>query len=104
MLLAEWRAWWKSSGADQLSNLLRENWDPFGDSSFRTYAEERLFDLARSLHEGATLVDVQVFLHDLRRSHWPERTGRKWTSRDRAVATKVVAWYREATGEQPGQR
>jgi hypothetical protein len=27
--------------------------------------------------------------------------GRKWRSRDRAVAKKVVAWYREATGEYP---
>ena len=103
MLLAEWRAWWKTSGAEQLSDLLHENWDPFEDARFRANAEERLFALARMLHEGATLVGVHVFLHDLRRSQWPERMGRKWTSRDRAVAKKVVAWYQESTGEQPGE-
>jgi len=68
MLLAEWRAWWKTSGAEQLGDLLHENWDPFEDACFRADAEERLFALARMLHEGATLVDVRVFLHDLRRS------------------------------------
>jgi len=104
MLLGEWRAWWKASGEEQLERLLRENWDPFHDASFRVDAQERLFALARNLHEGATLVDVQAFLHDLRRARWPERMGRKWTSRDRAVARKVVAWYREATGEEPLKR
>jgi len=101
MLLAEWRAWWKESGAEQLDSLLWENWDPFREDSFRADAGTELFILARRLHEGATLVDVQDFLHDLRRKGWPERMGRKWRSRDRAVARKVVAWYREATGEQP---
>ena len=104
MLLVEWRAWWKTSGAQQLSRLLQENWDPYQDASFRAEAEARLFTLARHLHEGAILVDVQHFLHDLRRSRWPERMGRKWKSRDRAVAKKVVAWYREATGEQPAEK
>jgi hypothetical protein len=101
MLLGEWRAWWKASGEQQLRDLLRENWDPFADPSFRVAAEDQLLPLARRLHEGATLVDVQTFLHDLRRTRWPERMGRKWTSRDRAVARKVVAWYRDATDEQP---
>ncbi len=104
MLLAEWRAWWKRSGAEQLRDLLRESWDPFEDAGFRAEAEDRLLALGRTLHEGASLVDVQVFLHDLRRSRWPERMGRKWTSRDRAVARKVLGWYREATGEQPARR
>jgi hypothetical protein len=54
VLLAEWRPWWKGSGAEQLRHLLHENWDPFDDASFRAEAEERLFALARSLHEGAT--------------------------------------------------
>lgn len=52
-------------------------------------------------NEGATLVAVHTFLHDLRRTRWPERMGRKWTSRDRAVARKVLAWYRDATDEHP---
>ena len=30
-----------------------------------------------------------------------KRMGRKWEGRDRAVAKKVVAWYRDATGEHP---
>jgi hypothetical protein len=104
MLLAEWRKWWETSGEQQLSDLLRENWDPFEDESFRAQAQEQLLPLARQLHEGATLVDVQVFLNDLRRTQWPRRTGRKWTSRDRSVAKKIVAWYREATGEQATEK
>ena len=101
MLLSEWRSWWKTSGEAQLSGLLQENWDPFQDENFREDAEPELFILARRLHEGAGLVDIQDFLHDLRRGRWPERMGRKWRSRDRAVAKKVVAWYRGATGEYP---
>jgi hypothetical protein len=101
MLLGEWRAWWKESGAQELDDLLSENWDPFADAEFRVAAAERLQVLGRRLHEGATLVDVHTFLHDLRRTRWPERWGRKWTSRDRAVAGKVVAWYWNATGEEP---
>jgi len=101
VLLAEWRAWWTESGADELRQLLEENWDPFEDADFRAEAAPRLFDLARRLHEGADLVDVQWFLHDLRATRWPERHGRKWWGRDRAVARKVVAWYQEATGERP---
>jgi hypothetical protein len=103
MLLGEWRAWWKASGERQLTELLCENWDPFEDDGFRVEARDRLFALARSLHEGSTLVDVQMFLHELRRSRWPARMGRKWTSRDQAVARKIVAWYGEATGEQPAR-
>jgi hypothetical protein len=100
MLLGEWRAWWKESGNQGLEDLLSESWDPFADAEFRIAAAERLQVLGRRLHEGATLVDVQTFLHDLRRTRWPERMGRRWTSRDRAVARKVVAWYRDATGEE----
>ncbi len=89
MLLGEWRAWWKASGEQQLRDLLRENWDPFADANFRLAADDQLLRLTRRLHEGATLVDVQVFLHELRRTQWPERMGRKWTSRDRAVARRL---------------
>jgi hypothetical protein len=104
MLLTEWRAWWLKSGAAELQGLLDDNWDPFEDASFRAEAEPRLLDLARRLHEGATVVDVKVLLHDLRRTRWPERMGRKWIGRDRAVARKVIAWYRESTGEIPVER
>jgi len=93
-----------TTGAAELRQLLDETWDPFQDASFRAEAEPRLFGLARRLHEGATLLDVQILLHDLRRTRWPERTGRKWTGRDRAVARKVIAWYRLATGEVPVER
>jgi hypothetical protein len=104
MLLAEWRAWWMKTGAAEFRQLLDENWDPFQDATFRSETEPRLFELARRLHEGATVVDVQILLHDLRRSRWPERMGRKWIGRDRAVARKVIAWYRRATGEVPVER
>jgi hypothetical protein len=97
--LAEWRDWWRRSGEQQLRDLLRENWDPFEDPEFRASAEERLVDLARRLHEGATVVDVRVFLSDLRHTRWPERIGRKWMTRDRRVAEKIVSWYHGATGE-----
>ena len=99
MLLAEWRKWWKTSGQRELRGLLADNWDTFADEGFRREVDDQLAILARRLHEGANLVDVQVFLHDLRRSRWPERMGRKWAGRDRAVAKKVVEWYRTATGE-----
>ena len=99
MNLAEWRAWWRRSGENQLRHLLRRNWDPFEDPDFEAAAEDQLVDLVRLLHEGATVVDVRVFLSDLRRTRWPERQGRKWTTRDRRVAEKVVIWYRDSTGE-----
>jgi hypothetical protein len=80
-------------------HLLRSHWDPFEDADFEAVAESRLLDLARLLHEGATVVDVRIFLSDLRRARWPERQGRKWTTRDRRVAEKVVIWYRDSAGE-----
>jgi hypothetical protein len=43
--------------------------------------------------------DVKAFLTALRHTRWPERMGRKWMTRDRRVAEKVVSWYRDATGE-----
>jgi hypothetical protein len=101
MQLGEWHEWWKRSGARQLDELLHQSWDPFQDDSFRLDTQDQLVVLARNLHEGATRIDVQAFLHDLRRTQWPDRVGRKWTTRDRVVAEKVLAWYREVTGEQP---
>jgi hypothetical protein len=101
MQLGEWREWWKSSGERQLYELLYESWDPFQDDSFRLDTQDQLVVLARNLHEGANRIDVQAFLHDLRRTQWPNRVGRKWTTRDRVAAGKVLAWYREVTGEQP---
>jgi hypothetical protein len=99
MNLAEWRVWWQSSGEEQLRQLLQDNWDPFADPDFRRSVENRVADLARRLHEGATVVDVRVFLSDLRHTRWPERGGRKWATRDRRVAEKIVGWYHGATGE-----
>jgi hypothetical protein len=99
MNLAEWRTWWRETGEEQLQDLLSDNWDPFADAEFRASARERVFQLARRLHEGATVVDVRVFLTDLRHTRRPERIGRKWMTRDRRVAEKVVAWYRGSTGE-----
>ena len=94
MDLAEWRAWWRETGEEQLDELLRENWDPFADEEFQAAAVDRVTQLARRLHEGATVVDVRVFLTDLRHTRWPERIGRTWMTRDRRVAEKVVAWCR----------
>jgi hypothetical protein len=101
MLLGEWRAWWKKVGREQLVALLSEAWDPFADAAFRHEAEGQLDALGKLLHEGANALDVMLFLHDLRHTRWPERMGRKWASRDRAVARKVFAWYVAATGERP---
>jgi hypothetical protein len=101
MLLAEWRPWWNSVGREQLSDLLSESWDPFADASFRDHVSPEIDALGRRLHEGANALDVQVCLHDLRHTKWPDRTGRKWANRDRAVGRKVVVWYREATREYP---
>jgi hypothetical protein len=99
VLLAEWRTWWNSIGRQQLSDLLSTSWDPFADASFRDHVTPQIDALGRRLHEGASALDVQVFLRDLRHTKWPNRTGRKWGSRDRAVGRKVVDWYREATHE-----
>lgn len=101
MLLGEWLAWWKKIGRQQLFDLLSEAWDPLHDASFRDEVEARLDALGRLLHGGANALDVMIFLHDLRHTRWPERTGRKWIGRDRAVARKVFAWYLDATGEHP---
>jgi hypothetical protein len=97
--LEEWRRWWRDGGEEQLDELLGEHWDPFDDAGFRASATEDVARLARRLHEGANVVDVRVFLTDLRHTRWPERIGRKWTTRDRRVAEKVVAWYHAASGE-----
>jgi hypothetical protein len=101
VLLAEWRTWWNAVGRGQLSALLTESWDPFADATFRDEVEPQLDAFGRRLHEGANALDVMIFLRDLRQSRWPNRTGRKWVSRDRAVARKVFAWYGGATGESP---
>jgi hypothetical protein len=97
--LGEWHAWWRNSGEKQLQHLLRKTWDPFADSDFEASTHDRLVDLARLLHEGAAVVDVRIFLSELRRTRWPDREGRKWVTRDRRVAEKVVIWYRDSTGE-----
>src|SRR5437899_3022071 len=86
--LAEWRNWWRRSGEQQLRHLLRKQWDPFEDPEFEASAGHKLRDLGRRLHEGATVVDVRVFLSELRNTRWPERRGRKWTTRDRRAAEK----------------
>ena len=99
MHLGEWLSWWRETGEEQLHDLLRESWDPYADDDFRAAARDRVAQLGRRLHEGATVVDVRVFLTDLRHTRWPERMGRKWMTRDRCVAEKVVSWYRQATGE-----
>ena len=99
MQLAEWRAWWRTAGERELQKLLDASWDPYADPNFRGSADARLFELARRLHEGATVVDVRVFLSDLRQTGWPTRIGRKWMTRDRRVAEKVVSWYHSSTGE-----
>ncbi len=101
VLLGEWRAWWNAVGRRQLFDLLSESWDPFADATFRDEVGPQVDALGRRLHEGANALDVMTFLHDLRHTRWPNRTGGKWHSRDRAVARKVLAWYGEATGEYP---
>ena len=78
--------------------LLAKDWEPFKDPDFRREAEEQLVELGRKLREGATRVDVQDYLHELRSPRWPD-TGRKWTTRDRRTAERIIVWYREATQE-----
>jgi hypothetical protein len=99
VLLAEWRRWWADRGEFELVEVLRERWDPYADGAFEAAVAPELARFARDLHEGASLLDVQWSLSELRRQHQPERYGRKWVSRDRAVARYVVAWYEQATGE-----
>ena len=99
MLLADWRQWWADRGESELLDLLRQRWDPFADESFREAVQPELAVLARKLHEGATLIETQRSLNELRRRYQPERRGQKWINRDRAVAKHLVSWYESATGE-----
>lgn len=99
VLLAEWRKWWAERGEAELTELLSERWDPFAEESFRETIRPELAKLVRDLHEGASLIEVQRSLNELRRKGQPERRGRKWINRDRAVARHLVAWYEQATGE-----
>jgi hypothetical protein len=98
MNLAEWFAWWNRTGERQLGLLLAKDWEPFKDPDFRQTSESRLIELGRKLHEGATRVDVQVYLQDLRSPRWPGAS-RKWATRDRRTAERIIVWYREATQE-----
>jgi hypothetical protein len=97
--LIEWRSWWRRSGDEQLRHLLRKEWDPMEDPDFEDAVRPRLEDLGRQLHEGATAVDIRIYLSELRRERWPERQGRKWATRDRRTAERLSVWYHEATGE-----
>ena len=87
------------AGERQLRELLATSWDAFGDPELRRAAEPRLVELARRLHEGATVVEVRLFLSDLRGTRWPERFGRRWANRDRRVAERIVGWYHVSAGE-----
>jgi hypothetical protein len=100
VVLAEWRRWWATRGESELAELLRQRWDPFADGSFEAAVTPHLAKLARDLHEGASLLDVQRSLNELRRRYQPERHGQKWINRDRAVGRHLVAWYEQATGER----
>lgn len=100
VLLAEWRDWWARSGEQELRALLTANWDVLQDDPEAAQRfDDHLLPLARHLHEGATRLDVQVYLRDVRSQWQPSRYGRKWNRRDQRVSEKVFAWYRAATGE-----
>jgi hypothetical protein len=99
VLLAEWRQWWADRGEAELVELLRQRWDPYTDESFEAAITPHLRTLARELHEGASLLDIQRSLNELRRRYQPDRSGQKWINRDRAVGRHLVAWYEQATGE-----
>lgn len=79
--------------------LLAGRWDPFADETVRVAARPELAKLVRDLHEGATLIETQRSLNEIRRQYQPHRRGQKWINRDRAVARHLVDWYAEATGE-----
>jgi len=97
--LAHWRQWWASRGETELMELLTDRWDPFADETIRDAARPELAKLVRHLHEGATLIETQRSLNEIRRQYQSHRRGQKWINRDRAVARHLVDWYAEATGE-----
>ena len=99
MLLGEWQQWWAGSGESEVMSLLSERWDPFADEVFSEVARPALAKLVRDLHEGASLIETQRSLNEIRRQQQPERSGQKWINRDRAVARHLVTWYESATGE-----
>ena len=75
--LAEWRQWWASRGETELMELLTDRWDPFADETIRDAARPELAKLVRHLHEGATLIETQRSLNEIRRQYQSHRRGQK---------------------------
>lgn len=92
--LAEWQAWWKREGRDDLNALLVTEWNPIGTrvpaNEYSTYAGH----IGRLLHERSPEADIAAYLHSVR----TERMGLSPDhNSDRRVASQVLAWYSNAT-------
>ncbi len=97
--LAEWQAWWKREGRDQLNALLLEHWNPIGDphvpsDEYATYAGQ----IARLLREGSSVEQIAAYLEDVE----TRRIGvRAAPENDRRVAALLVAWHAASTPAAP---
>jgi hypothetical protein len=92
MGLAEWQAWWKRQGANELNELLLTDWDPIGvghapeaRGEYSSYAGS----IARLLREGADDSAVEAELKASLGHMGLEPSGEQ----ERYVAARIVAWY-----------
>jgi hypothetical protein len=93
METADYERWWRERGADELRELLYEEWDPIGlkrlaeDSSdeYEAYAGQ----LARRLRAGASEEEVAALLQAFRVEMGLEPGGL-----DLATARRIREWYR----------
>ena len=89
-----WWAWWRSGAQEELTRLLREQWNPLGSQDlpaeeYASYAT-RIGDLLR---EGVSTEELAAYLEEVRAGalgleRHPEE--------DRRVAAAVHDWYRDA--------
>jgi hypothetical protein len=100
--LAEWRAWWRRSGSDELNRLLWERWDPIGGPAepgkwaYKPPRDEYasyVGVVGRMLREGATADELASYLQRV------EVEGMRLSTREdtAGVAEELIAWYAQAT-------
>jgi hypothetical protein len=89
-----WWDWWRSTGQELMSRLLREQWNPIGDDDvpadeYASYATR----IGGLLREGVSEDQLTTWLSDA-------RTGAMGLPAapddDRAVARLIHEWYAEA--------
>jgi hypothetical protein len=99
--LAEWQAWWRRSGSDELDRLLWERWDPIGGparpgQSYKPPRDEYasyVGVVGRMLRDGAAADEIASYLRRIE----VERMRLKEREETAGIAEEIVAWYARAT-------